>query len=149
MGHSAGAHLVALVTADPTLLRDAGARPVLGTVALDQGALDVPASMTRKHFKLYDDAFGQDPAFWTRVSPLHQMRRAGRLATPVMAACSSERLDPCPQAREFAAAARTLRGRVEVLPLALQHQAINDQLGLPGAYTDAVTAFLRSVGGIP
>ena len=43
MGHSAGAHLVALLGASPTLLAQAGAMRPLGVVALDSGALDVPA----------------------------------------------------------------------------------------------------------
>ena len=44
-GHSAGAHLVALLGADPKMLADAGAQRPLGVVSLDSGALDVPALM--------------------------------------------------------------------------------------------------------
>ena len=42
MGHSAGAHLVALLGADPAQLRAAGARRPLGVVSLDSAAMDVP-----------------------------------------------------------------------------------------------------------
>ena len=39
MGHSAGAHLVALLGADPRMLIQAGATPARGIVSLDSGAL--------------------------------------------------------------------------------------------------------------
>lgn len=41
MGHSAGAHLVTLISAEPTLATGQGALPWLGTVALDSAAYDV------------------------------------------------------------------------------------------------------------
>ena len=70
MGHSAGAHLVALLGADPRLLADAGAVRPLGVVSLDSGALDVPALMGQRRVpKLYQDAFGADPAYWRSTSP--------------------------------------------------------------------------------
>ena len=47
MGHSAGAHLVSLLNADPSRAAKLGAKPWLGTVSLDSGALDVPAIMNR------------------------------------------------------------------------------------------------------
>lgn len=60
--------------------------------------------------------------------------------------CSSNRDDSCEPAREFAAKANGFGGRASVLPIALNHMEVNDQLGLPGPYTDAVDAFLTSVG---
>jgi hypothetical protein len=35
---------------------------------------------------------------------------------------------------------------VQVLPVDLDHRALNEQLGEPGAYTAAVDAFLKTVG---
>jgi acetyl esterase/lipase len=52
MGHSAGAHLIALLAARPELLDEAGAKTPLGFVLLDSGALDVPAIMNARHFRL-------------------------------------------------------------------------------------------------
>ena len=43
MGHSAGAHLAALVAGEPQRLRAAGARAPQAVVLLDSGALDVPS----------------------------------------------------------------------------------------------------------
>lgn len=146
MGHSAGAHLVSLLAASPEGLRAAGAQPVLGTVALDSGAMDVAQTMQERHAQLFDAAFGADPAFWRAVSPQHQLR-AG--AAPWLVVCSSLRRVSCPQAREFAALGQSLGVRVAVLPQALSHGEINERLGLPGAYTGAVDDFLRTLPGWP
>ena len=61
MGHSAGAHLVALVSAAPEIAAAQGAKPWKGAVLLDSGAMDVPAVMNARHMPLYDKAFGDDP----------------------------------------------------------------------------------------
>ena len=63
MGHSAGAHLVALLAASPTMALKLGARPWLGTILLDSAALDVVKIMEAKHAGFYDRAFGSDPAY--------------------------------------------------------------------------------------
>lgn len=142
MGHSAGAHLVSLLSADPALAREQGAKPWLGTVSLDSAAFDVPAIMKARHAKLYDRAFGQDPNFWAATSPLHQLRQA---QAPLLAVCSSRRDDACAQAQAFAAKAMPLGMRVTVLPQDRSHAEINDDLGQRGAYTEAVEDFLRSL----
>ena len=146
MGHSAGAHLVALLAARPALQRAAGVRPVLGTVALDSAAMDVPRLMRTPHPKLYDRAFGTDPAHWPEASPADQLRQS---APPLLAVCSSRRAIACDQAYRLAAQAQSVGMRADVLPQDLNHLGTNEQLGLPGAYTDAVDAFLRSVGAAP
>lgn len=142
MGHSAGAHLVSLLTASPDLAREQGAKPWLGTVSLDSAAFDVTAIMKARHARLYDRAFGQDPNFWAATSPLHQLKQA---QAPLLAVCSSRRDDACPQAQGFADKAKSLGMRVTVLPQDRSHAQINDELGEPGAYTEAVEAFLRSL----
>lgn len=144
MGHSAGAHLAALVAASPVGLRAAGAQPVLGTVVIDSGAMDVVQTLQSRHAPLFDAAFGADPSYWRAVSPQHQLR-AG--AAPVQVVCSSLRRSPCLRAQQFARHGHSLGVRVEVLPQALSHGDINEQLGLPGPYTGAVDGFLRSLPG--
>lgn len=143
MGHSAGAHLVALLAADPAIAARAGATPWRATVALDSAALDVGAIMARRHPALYDRAFGADPEFWRRASPVAQLAQT---TAPMLLVCSSLRRDACPPAEAFAQRARAFGGRAEVLPVALSHGAINAELGQPSAYTDAVDRFLASVG---
>lgn len=144
MGHSAGAHLVALITADPGLATRHGAQPWLATIAMDSAAFDMEAIMQRKHYRFYDPVFGSDPGFWREASPMHRLKTEP--AAPMLAVCSAQRDDSCPQARAFAAKAESLGGRVAVLPVDLSHLEINDLLGSPGEYTERVNAFLRSLG---
>jgi acetyl esterase/lipase len=143
MGHSAGAHLVALLAAGPARARALGARPWLGTVVLDSAAVDVAQIMQRRHMRLYDEAFGKDEAFWKSASPIQQLSAE---AKPMLLVCSTTRPDkPCDAARAFAEQATALGVRAEVSPQALSHGEINRNLGLPGAYTDTVERFMRSL----
>ncbi|MRW89333.1 alpha/beta hydrolase fold domain-containing protein [Duganella sp. FT80W] len=139
MGHSAGAHLVALLASSASAH---GAAPWLGTVALDSAAMDVPGLMNQRHFPLYDQAFGSDAAYWSTVSPLAQLKAGGK---PLLLVCSSRRKDSCPQADAYASQARALGISVQVLPQDQTHGQINQTLGQPGAYTDAVERFLTSL----
>jgi len=143
MGHSAGAHLVSLLAASPGLQSDAGVRPWMATVSLDSAAYDIEAVMRRDHFRLYDQAFGTDARLWRDASPAHQLRRPG---PPQLAVCSSTRPDkPCRDAERYLDQARALGMVFELLPVALSHRAINDDLGEPGDYTARVDAFLRRI----
>lgn len=145
MGHSAGAHLVSLLASAPAL---AGGARWLGTVALDSAAMDVEHLMAGAHRRLHDEAFGPDPAFWKAASPLAQLGAAGQ---PFMAVCSTRRADACPQAGRYAARARELGMRLELLPQDLSHEEINTSLGLDNAYTGSVEHFMRALvqGGAP
>jgi acetyl esterase/lipase len=140
MGHSAGAHLVGLLAADPAIAFDQGARPWLGTVPLDSAAFDVAAIMAQPHLRLYDRAFGEDPAFWREASPMQRLTGA---PAPMLLVCSTRRVLPCDQARNFAAKAKGLGGDVEVLAVDMSHGEINKDLGVAGTYTEKVEAFLH------
>jgi len=75
IGHSAGAHLAALVGTDPSYLA-AHHLPISaigGVVLLDGAGYDVPAQLRFAGpllRSLYRRAFGDDPAFQARVSPM-------------------------------------------------------------------------------
>lgn len=143
MGHSAGAHLVALLGASPALAREAGAKPWLGTVALDSAALDLERIMNTRHMRFYDRVFGADPAYWRSVSPSSVLAPG---ATPMLLVCSTQRADgPCAQARDFAAKVTAQNTQASVLPQDLTHEQVNTTLGLPGPYTDAVQNFMSSL----
>src|SRR5262245_33532094 len=142
MGHSAGAHLVTLLAASPELRAEAKLTPWLGTVSLDTGTHDVVETMQGQHPRLYDRAFGTDPSFWREVSPLEQLERG---AAPFLLVCSTRRSDSCPQGDAFAAKARGLGVRAEVLGKDFSHAEINALLGEDAAYTAAVDAFLASL----
>lgn len=139
MGHSAGAHLVALLSAKPDLV----GRPWRGTIVLDSAVMRVSDTMNNRHLKFYDEAFGADPAYWTKASPADQWTPA---AVPMMIVCSSKRPDkPCRGADALQAQARKAGKDIPVLPVDLTHEDVNKTLGLPGAYTDKVDGFMAGV----
>lgn len=142
MGHSAGAHLVTLLAASRELRAEAKPAPWLGTVSLDTGTHDVVATMEGPHLRLYDRAFGADPSFWREVSPAAQLERG---AAPFLLVCSTRRSDSCPQGDAFAAKARDLGVRAEILQKDFSHAEINALLGEDPAYTAAVDEFLASL----
>jgi len=144
IGHSAGAHLAALVTAADDIVQRHRLQPWLATVAVDSAALDMHAVMSRPHYRFYDPVFGNDPAFWRQASPSHRLGSAP--AAPMLLVCAADREDSLAAARDFAARARAFGGQATVLPVALGHLELNDQLGVPGDYTEAVDEFLRKAG---
>jgi arylformamidase len=144
IGHSSGAHLVSLLSADPSIIASFGAQAWRASVVLDSAAFDVVQTMQGAHLPLHAAAFGNDPAGWQAASPWHRL--AGPLVAPMLAVCSTHRGPSCAQATAFAERAASLGGQVEVLPVDLSHGEINDHLGLPGAYTDSVEDFLLRAG---
>ncbi len=143
MGHSAGAHLAALLAADPAIASRQGVKPWLGTVMLDSAAFDVVQIMKAEHRRFYDRVFKNDPSYWKNTSPIH---RLSGMPAPMLAVCSSRRADSCPQAQSFVAKVTSMGGRASVLPIDFTHREINENLGLAGPYTDSVESFLRSIG---
>jgi acetyl esterase/lipase len=142
MGHSAGAHLVALLAAGARTPSSPRLQPWRGAVFLDSAALDVPFLMTHRHLRLYDRAFGADASTWTALSPDAVL--AGPVA-PVLAVCSTRRTESCLEADRFAAKARALGGQARVLREDLSHGEINATLGAASGYTAQVDAFLDSL----
>jgi len=144
MGHSAGAHLVALITANTSIAKQQGAHPWLGTVMLDSAAYDIEKTMSSKHLPFYDKAFGNDSTFWKSVSPSYQLTQK---TVPMLAVCSTKRKDkPCIQADAFIQKAIKLDTQASVLPVAMSHKEINENLGLSSDYTEKVEVFMRSLG---
>lgn len=143
MGHSAGAHLVSLVNAEPDLRIAAGAQMPLATVSIDAGAIDVVKQMPQVYpfLKLrYEEAFGTLEPQWMGASPWHRLVRG---ASPWLGICSTTRKDdPCGQARAYVEKSLGLGIHARALPQAKSHAALNNELGQPGAYTDSVERFL-------
>lgn len=142
MGHSAGAHLVALLETSPILREGQPLLPWLGVVSLESGALDVVEIMGRAHTALYDRAFGRNPEYWRAASPYHTMIAGG---APMLLVCSVPRWSSCAQADAFAAKAAPLGRRVEVLRERLTHAEADQLLGSDSAYTAQVESFLRTL----
>lgn len=143
MGHSAGAHLVTLLSSVPAIWRSANAHPWLGTVALDSAAYNVVSIMSSSHQGFYDRVFGNDQKLWQEASPTLQLSSA---PPPMLLVCSSLRDNSCDQATAFADKAKSLGGRVSVVPLAMRHREINVDVGESEPYTDQIDTFLHSLG---
>lgn len=141
MGHSAGAHLVALLTTTPALAAgvEHPPQPWLGTVALDSAVFNVVEIMEHRHLRLYDNAFGSDHEYWKSASPFFSVTKASR---PILAVCSSRREDSCRQAHQFATKAAALGVTTTVLEKDFSHRDINQRLGEEPRYTGEVEAFL-------
>lgn len=149
MGHSAGAHLVSLVNADARIRQINGGHPILGTVSLDAGAIDVVKQMPNVYPFLktrYLEAFGNTQAEWIAASPFHQIDRT---AAPWLGVCSTTRKDdPCGQANAYADKSTRLGIKASVQPENKNHSAINKELGIPGNYTSGVEIFMASLDPI-
>lgn len=154
MGHSAGAHLVALVGTDPRYLRNAGLSyaDIRGVIPIDGAAYDVPAQIQnagRLMGGTYKQAFGTDPARQRALSPSLQ---AAAPNAPEFLLLHVQRADGIRQAEELEAALRKAGTKVtregfpgRGLP---GHMQINRELGNPDyAATGVVDRWLARVFG--
>lgn len=154
VGHSAGAHLVALVGTDPAYLAAAGLSfaDIAGVVPLDGAAYDVAAQLAdgpRIMGRTYRQAFGGDAARQGRLSPTAQ---AGAPNAAAFLILHVERDDGQRQSEALAAALRQAGTAAEVRSFAGRglrgHREMNRRLGDPGyPATASVDAFLARVFG--
>lgn len=144
LGHSAGAHLVAIVGTDPTLLTVAGADPtdVSCVVALDFSfdLADAPAE------ELITDAFGSDPGVIADASPTTAIDRNGPPSArfQVVTRGGPQRVA---DAQEFVHLVNDSGGSAELVDATgYSHDQVNSQLGASDdtRVTPAVTDFVRS-----
>ena len=154
MGHSAGAHLVALGGTDPAYLRAVGLSEsaVAGVVPIDGAADDVRAQLRiapRAMRQTYAQAFGHDPARQKALSPTAQ---AAAPNAPSFLILHVQRLDGSLQARGLARSLQRAGTPVEVASTdgrGLEgHIAINRELRSPRfSATAAVDGWLRKLVG--
>ncbi|ASY44240.1 MAG: alpha/beta hydrolase [Pseudomonadota bacterium] len=137
MGHSAGAHLVALVGTDMRYFAKAGLSPdaVRGIIPLDGAAYDVAAQMAQSGRLMkgtYEQAFGTDPARQQALSPT---RHAARPNAPAFLILHVDRDDGTAQSQALAAALKRAGTPVEIRALEGRglrgHMQINRQMGDP------------------
>jgi arylformamidase len=154
VGHSAGAHLVALVGTDPSYLRGAGLTfaDIAGIVPLDGAAYDVAAQLEdgpRIMQRTYTQAFGRDPARQAKLSPTVQ---AGAPNAARFLILHVQREDGIRQSERLAMALSQAGTAAEVRGFAGKglrgHAEINRRLGDPDyPATAVVDAFLAQVFG--
>jgi acetyl esterase/lipase len=145
IGHSAGAHLAALVAADPVFLRTARFQRsnLRGVVLLDGAAYDLLEPQGDEP-ELVRQIFGGDLEQRRRLSPIHQLN-AGASSPPHLIIHVARP----PSAAASGALAQRLReiGATAILREAAgkTHQSLNRELGLDGdAPTAWVLDFLRA-----
>ncbi|BAK68199.1 hypothetical protein SLG_35240 [Sphingobium sp. SYK-6] len=156
MGHSAGAHLVALVGTDPRYLKAArlDLRAIAGVIPIDGAAYDVPKQVkvgTRFMGDIYAQAFGTDPERQRALSPTLQ---AGAPNAPAFLILHVQRRDGIEQSRGLAEALRAAGTPVEIASFegrGLQgHMDINRKLGLADyPATARVDSWLEGLLGKP
>lgn len=152
MGHSAGAHLVALVGTDERYLKGAGLgfANIMGVIPIDGAAYDVAAQMQdgpRIMQDTYRTAFGSDPARQTALSPTLQ---AAAPNAPAFLLLHVQRPDGVRQAEALAKALRAAGTTVEIGSFPgtglKGHGEINRRLGDPAyAATATVDAWLKAL----
>jgi acetyl esterase/lipase len=142
MGHSAGAHLAALVGTDPAYLavHRLPISTIGGVVLLDGAGYDVAAQLRYAGpllRSLYHRAFGDDPAFQARVSPIAQAAspNAGRFLIFHIAS----RADSGAQSERLGAMLRGAGTPAEVVSVDGSHADIFRQFGQPGHRATALT----------
>lgn len=149
MGHSAGAHLAALVGTDPAYL---GAHhlpiaAIRGVVLLDGAGYDVAAQLRYAGpllRSLYRRAFGDDPAFQARVSPIAQAAapNAGRFLIFHIAS----RADSGAQSVRLGALLNAAGTPAEVVSVEGSHAEIFRRFGEPGhRATELTDAFAEAL----
>ena len=137
MGHSAGAHLAALVTADEAYLNKVGKSPAMlsGVILLDSAGYDIPRNLddfsdSPLPRPLYEGAFGKDRQTWIQASPVQYVKR-GKILPPFLVfhtdrksseAISKEFVEALQKAKTPAAA---------VLAKGKTHQTLNRDIGQP------------------
>ncbi|MBI1346978.1 alpha/beta hydrolase fold domain-containing protein [bacterium] len=151
MGHSAGAHLAALVSTDERFLKDVGLplSTIQGTVLLDGAAYDVPRQIQitplPRMREIYKSVFTEDPEKQRDASPITHVARDKNIP-PFLILYVATRRDGKLQSEALADALRECGVSVEVIGAeGKTHMTINREIGTPDdAVTESIFAFLKS-----
>jgi len=146
MGHSAGAHLAALVATDERYLRDLSL--IKGVVLLDSAAYDIPRLLREfpRSPAMFDAAFGAGEESRRDASPITHVAK-GKNIPPVLAFHTGRRRDAAILTKAFVAA--LTKAGVKAYALHApddDHGSINRDLGREGdLQTAQVMQFLEYV----
>lgn len=146
MGHSAGGHLVTLMAANAGIQAAHNVAPWLGTVVIDGAGYNIVSIMQNPgHLELYDEPWGAAMQHWIDGSPTHQLTVAPR---PMLLITSTDSNpdEADPNVGPFRDAVHAIGGIATILQTDLAHSETNSEMGKLGAYSDAVDAFLASLG---
>lgn len=147
-GHSAGAHIAAMLASDPRLL-EADFAAIRGVILLDGAGYDVPQQMQGARFlrqRIYEPAFGSDPARQRALSPITYA--AAPNVPDWLIVYSTQRRDSPAQSRGLGSALSAAGARVAYQPIDAGHMPINRDFGSADyAGNAAVEAIMRGVAG--
>lgn len=154
MGHSAGAHLSALVGTDMTYLKKAGlnSKSLRGVIPLDGACYDVPKQIAQGGDLMHDtylQAFGEEKARQLALSPTYH---AAAPNAPAFLILHVQRVDGAMQSRALCDALKKAGTKAEVQGfegIGLKgHMEINRDLGDPNyPATPVVDEWLKGVFG--
>lgn len=151
MGHSAGAHLVALVSTDPTYLKaeSLSLKAIKGTILLDGAGYDIKERITTAGpaaKKLYTNVFGTDEKKWKAASPLTYVR-AKQGIPPFLILHAAQRADSKRQSEQMAE--KLKKHHISTTVFAAQgknHLTINSEIGQPDDLpTQQIFEFLKKI----
>lgn len=152
MGHSAGAHLAALVSTDQRRLEAERKRLsiIKGTVCLDTAAYDIPRYIKeldggRGMQRLYGNAFGTSEAAWKDASPRYHVA-ADKGIPPILFFHTGRRMAGEQLSKELVEALRKAGTPAQAVHAAdKDHAGINRCVGQPGdPYTEVIMQFLAN-----
>lgn len=147
LGHSAGAHLVALTGTDESFLQAEGLDLSIlnGVGSFDTEAYDIYTSQTQEPNDVFINAFGNDPLVWQQASPIYHVapgknipprflfvERGGDLRKQILHA--------------FADSLTAIGTQVTIIDgNTLSHEEVNEHIGMPDEtiMTPAVIQFLQ------
>lgn len=104
LGHSAGAHLVALVATNPKYLQAHGLVPnaiLAGVMPIDTASYDLAATDTRLVRRMIHDAFGDNPETLAEASPLQQVKLNSQTSPPFLIAVTKQRKEAWDESSAF------------------------------------------------
>ncbi len=151
MGHSAGAHLAALVATDHSRLQHMGKRPTIikGTICLDSAAYDIPRYVQELGAgfamrKLYNNAFGREESGWRDASPWHHVTSDKTIA-PMLFFHTGDSMEGRVLSGEMVKALRDQGTPAKAINAPdKNHRGINVCIGTPNdPYTKIIMQFLE------
>ncbi len=154
MGHSAGAHLVDLLSTNEKFLAEKGLKlsDIKGCISLDTASLDLteraklPGLASKMVGEMVTNAFGTDPKVLKEASPLLQLQK-GKTYPPFLMICGANRKDSMAAHKAFDKAVHECGGTVITKVVPLNHGQISQAAG--NTKTDVFAACLAFIEGKP
>ena len=156
MGHSAGAHLAALVATDRKYLAKLGKSPTAfhGVILLDTAGYNIVRNLEEmakgpKTKALYLNAFGSEKRVWLDASPITHVRVGQKL--PRFLVFHTARKSSSTQSKEFVEAVRQSGSSAfDVLAEGKTHASLNRDIGQPGdGPSRLILEFLAGASAFP